>query len=354
MKKNKNTIYAWACDIENYRGEGILGINFLKQLSRISKKKIYVESPNKKILIINQKIKIISNKKKKEINFNFFYNYFYPIYGIIKIYQNCFYYNNICYVNFLPLWNILLFIFLPKKTIYGPITGSIYTNDVTNISSFLRKFIVPIFYKISLQIIKNEKILFSTSILKIFNKKSKIKKIFYDYNLINYEKKNFQINKKRDIDFLFYYRKYSAHRSDLQINIIKKLADNNFKVYVIGDKFIYKNITNLNIIDRSRAYKYLYRTKYTINEATNFFSIFCIDAISCGVKVFYDKRISRNQKFFPEKYFKKIDFNKTDLSVSNIKKAVKEYKKIKKIVFNKTKYSKIYEDYFLYHLVENK
>jgi len=45
MKKNKKTIYAWACDIENYRGEGILGINFLKQLSQLSKKKNLCRKP---------------------------------------------------------------------------------------------------------------------------------------------------------------------------------------------------------------------------------------------------------------------------------------------------------------------
>ena len=353
MKKNKKTIYAWACDIENYRGEGILGINFLKQLSQLSKKKIYVESPNKKILVNNQRIKILSIEKKKKINFNFLYNYFYPIYGIIKIYQNYPYYKNFCYVNFLPLWNIFLFIFLPQKTIYGPITGSIYTGNSYNISSFLRKFIIPIFYKISLKLIKNETILFSTSLLKRFNKKNKFKKIFYDYNLVNYEKKNYR-NKKRDIDFLFYYRSYSAHGSNLQKKIIKKLADDKFKIYVIGDEIIHKNIINLSIIDRLRVNKYLFRTKYTINEATNFFSIFCLDAISCGVKVFYDKRISRNQKFFPKKYFKKIDLSKVNLSVSSIKKEIKKYKQIKKISFNKNKYSKLYDDYFLSYLDENK
>ena len=51
MNKIKNSIYAWACDIESYRGEGILGINFLKHLSIISKKKIYVDSPYTKLII---------------------------------------------------------------------------------------------------------------------------------------------------------------------------------------------------------------------------------------------------------------------------------------------------------------
>ena len=29
----------------------------------------------------------------------------------------------ICYINYLPLWNFLIFILLPPKTILGPVTG---------------------------------------------------------------------------------------------------------------------------------------------------------------------------------------------------------------------------------------
>ena len=31
--------------------------------------------------------------------------------------------NKICYINYLPIWNFLIFVVLPKKTILGPITG---------------------------------------------------------------------------------------------------------------------------------------------------------------------------------------------------------------------------------------
>ena len=47
MKKKNNNIYAWGCDFENFRGEGILGVKFLRQLSNVSKRKIFVESPTK-------------------------------------------------------------------------------------------------------------------------------------------------------------------------------------------------------------------------------------------------------------------------------------------------------------------
>ena len=55
-------IYAWACDLQSYRGEGILGINFLIHLSEVKRSIIYAESPES-ILIINKK-KYAQLKKK--------------------------------------------------------------------------------------------------------------------------------------------------------------------------------------------------------------------------------------------------------------------------------------------------
>ena len=49
MKNKLNIIYVWACDIESYRGEGILGLNFLKHMSIVRKKKNLCRKPYKKI-----------------------------------------------------------------------------------------------------------------------------------------------------------------------------------------------------------------------------------------------------------------------------------------------------------------
>ena len=62
-----------------------------------------------------------------------------------------------------------------------------------------------------------------------------------DYNLVNY-KKNFLINNDKDIDFLFYYRKYAAHDATNQIKIIKKLAQDKYNIYVVGDFLNLKNV----------------------------------------------------------------------------------------------------------------
>ena len=164
------------------------------------KKKIYVESPTKKLIITNNKVKNINEIRSKKINFNFFYNYLSPIYGIFKIYVNSFKYKNICYLNFLPLWNFIIFIFLPKKTILGPITGSVYKSKIRDLNSLCRKYIIPILYNISLLIINKKKINFFN-----FNFENKLIKKkqcnYFDYNLINFEQGK-KIISSKDIDFV--------------------------------------------------------------------------------------------------------------------------------------------------------
>tara|TARA_B100000787_G_scaffold169397_1_gene160468 strand:- start:5378 stop:6436 length:1059 start_codon:yes stop_codon:yes gene_type:complete len=344
--KNKDKIYVWACDVNDYRGEGILAINFLKQLNEVSKKEIFVESPHAILIINNGKIKIITKEYKKKINFNFLYNYLFPLMGIIKIYINRSNYSKICYVNFLPLWNFLLFLLLPKDTIYGPVTGSVYNGKVDSINSFLRKYLIPILYNFSLKIIGKKKyLLFSTSLLKKFITPSSSKNYFFDYNLINYKKNSFSLVKK-DIDLLFYYRKYAAHDSSKQARIIERLAMNGYKIFVVGDNIKMKNVTNLGIISRKKVFEYLRRSKFTINEATNFFSIFCIDSISCGTQVFFDKNIARQQHYFPKKYFIKINLDDANFSYLMIKKALMNYHKVNKLNFSLVNFKKKYLKYF--------
>ena len=86
-----------------------------------------------------------------------------------------------------------MFLLLPPKTIFGPITGSIRINEINNIKSLTRYYIFPILYKISLKILflRKKKVLFATNILKKFVKnKDKSKCIF------NFVLKDFYIKKK--------------------------------------------------------------------------------------------------------------------------------------------------------------
>ena len=73
----------------------------------------------------------------KNLNKSFFSKYLVPIIGI---FYGWFYYiqnKKFIYLNYLPLWNFLLFVLMPPKTLFGPITGGIYKGSANNIENFL-------------------------------------------------------------------------------------------------------------------------------------------------------------------------------------------------------------------------
>ena len=97
-------IYYWANNIKSNSGEGILALNFLSLLKKKYK---------------NYSFTNLNTFHQKE---NFFYNYILPFFGVLKLWLYHIKGNKICYINYLPVWNFLLFLTLPKQTILGPIT----------------------------------------------------------------------------------------------------------------------------------------------------------------------------------------------------------------------------------------
>ena len=165
---SRKEIYVWACDLDKSRGEGILANEFIKDLKKYSNKKLVIEAPK---------------NYSQKINFSFYKNYITPFVGIAKIWKNYFFGRQTCYINFLPIWNFLIFLLLPPRTILGPITGTIYNEKVIDFNKFIRKYILTFLSKISIKILsfRRKLILFSTVNLESQISKS-IKKIsFFNY-----------------------------------------------------------------------------------------------------------------------------------------------------------------------------
>ena len=171
MRSKKKIIYAWANDFTNSRGEGILARQFIKDITKFTKDEIYINGQR------YSKIK----KEKLYLNTNFISNYVKPFIGILNIWSNHFKSRKTIYLNYLPLWNVLIFIFLPSRTILGPITGGAKFDKDYSFNYFIRKYIFPLFYFISIKVInyKFKKVLFSTDLLKIFIKEKK--KFIFNY-----------------------------------------------------------------------------------------------------------------------------------------------------------------------------
>jgi hypothetical protein len=285
-------IYCWTCDISKNTGEGNLARIFLKNLR------------------INNNIYIFDLKKLNITNIFLFkilnYKYISPFIGLIFCWYFFFQKKKICFINYLPLWNCILFIFFPPQTILGPITGG--ANFKNDNKHFVRKYIFPLLYKIS-EIFINfrlKRIIFSTDLLKPFLKKSTIAKSNFNYifNLVDKKKKNI-----KNIDFLIYYRKHRNKESFFPYDFIKKLISLNFKVHVIGDYLNLNSVTNYGYVDNKFINRILSKTFYTLASNENLYSLFTIESINNHVKIIVDKNQFKKIKFFKENFIC-LDFNK--------------------------------------------
>ena len=321
MTKNKKKnfhIYFWCCDFYSNTGEGKLAILFLDYLLKIIKKKtIKIETFNKDFYI-KKKIQKEIYLESKKINFNPFRNYFLPFLGIFMLWINYFKSKKIFYINYLPLWNIFIFLLAPPKTNFGPITGSIYLGKVNNLSTFIRKYIFFILFNISylLLLIRKTNLIFATNNLYSLNKNISHNKNLFNFQILYLHNK--KITKiKKNIDFLIYYRKHGSKN----YNYLKKIISHNIfkKNYCIGNKFSFKSVNNLGVIDYLRAQDLLARARFTFVTSENFQSFHCMDSVLNSLNIFFDKNYIRQDKNLLLNYVK---FKKVYLSNSSLKKFV--------------------------------
>ena len=314
----KEIIYAWACDLSLNRGEGLLANIFLRELSNYTKKRIVCRSLFERKTF--QKGKKIEDKnynliKKKDTLFE---KYISPLLGFFFLWKKYLCGEKVAYINYLPLWNILLIIFLPPRTILGPITGNKYNYKVINISTFIRKYIFPILYKISLFIVfkRLKLVFFSTDILRKFLNKEKYKKSFFNFNL-NSLKSEKKTQKQKII--LIYFRKHQTKKNNFHFEIIRRLTNLKFEVHVFGDKLNLKNVVNHNVISIKNKNKLLKKSMFAINSGENFYSFFLLECISHHMKVFYDTASKPHELLINKKFLIPLDYNDIGKSYYKIK-----------------------------------
>ena len=286
-----NKVFVWACDLERFRGEGVLAWSFIHKLINCTKKnsKFYeIESFKKFFFIKNNRFTCKKNIITTKLNFNL--KYILPYYGVLKCWYKYFKGYNVCYVNYLPLWNFLIFILLPPKTIYGPITGGHFFDKKKNLDYYLRRYLFPLLYKLSLNFINRKRILlFSTDLLSKFLIKKKFKKILFNFVLLNYVplKKN---NSKKIYDLVVYYRDHKNKSNSEIVYLIEKLLAQKFKIIVVGDKLNIKGLVNEINLPKKKLFQIIKKSKFALNSGENSLSLFMFDCISNGVKTFVNKK----------------------------------------------------------------
>jgi hypothetical protein len=286
-----NKIYFWANNTQENSGEGILALNFLDLLKKKYKNHNFI------------------NLNKFTNQNNFFYNYILIFWGIIKIWNYFLQGNKVCYINYLPVWNFLIFCLLPKKTILGPITGTTTKKNI--IYNFFKKLGIYFLKK------KKTKLLFSHNQFKPYFAE---KQLIY-FNFLFYK---FKINKKqkqKKFDLIFYYKKNNNKGNYFLIKLIKNIPLK-FKIAIIGDKIKLnkknRNINNFGKLSRNKAIKIINLSKFALTTKENHFSFFGLDSLSNGLKVFYNKDL----KLFSDvktNMFLPINFKDYNYSIKYIK-----------------------------------
>ena len=283
-------VYCWACDFSKNSGEGKLANLFVKNKFNCNYK---IYSPN-------------SFKINKIFNNIINFKYISPLIGIIFCWF--FFLNNkkVAYINYLPLWNFLIFVLLPPKTLLGPITGGAHFVEKNKL---IRGFLFPIFYKISelFLIIRKVQINFSTELLKKYLFKNTIKKSNFNYVFKYYSKKKF---KKKNIDFVIYYRKHKNKESLFPFAFVTNLIRLNFKIHIVGDYLKNPYVKNHGFLNNEKINDLLSKSFFSLISSENPYTLFTIECLNNNVKIVADINDKKKIKYF-KRQFIFLNFKKT-------------------------------------------
>jgi len=324
-KKNKK-LYCWASDFEKTNGEGITANLFLRKLINehdLKKKDVFVRNLSN-LLDYDQLEK--TNTSDRAGKLSIVEKYLDPFFGIFYLWYKYLTGNKVAFVNFLPLWNFILFLLLPPKTILGPITGTtIFYNNVNGFEKFFRKYLMPIQFKLSnfILLFRYKKLVFNTSNLKSILSKSVIEKSKFNfiYDLYDLDPKNFYKTKK--YDFIFYVRTYPSKGTSQILNFINSLK-NDFNIITVGEKLGIEGINEYGLISRKEVLDLCELSKFTIISSENFYSLFCFDCISRDVKVFFNKDMNHEKVFVKDKKVFPINFDNFSFAIREIENKAKE------------------------------
>lgn len=311
-------MFVWISDFRETSGEGRLARLYVDKCLKKQNNYLKIISPENNYLYLNGSLKKRVRKKKIDYN-SFVHKYLYPILGCFFSWYCFLYKKKFLYLNYLPLWNIFLFIFFAPKTKLGPITGSkIYGK------SLVRKLFVPFFYRFSAEVInlRYSNINFATDNLRKYLKKYKGQ---INYNFVfNYLKKNKHRITKKKYDVIIYFRKHKNKNMNFFLNLAEILINKKISVVCFGDKINVKGVKNLGNVSHKKSLKFIINSKIGINSAENFYTFFMMDCLNNGVNVLCEKKTASKKKISLNDKVILSDFNFLYLTTNKILEFLKK------------------------------
>ena len=326
LKDKKKFLYCWASDFEKTNGEGIIANLFLRKfIDNNNLKKNIVLIRNLSSQTTYEKLEKFEQSKRGG-KLNIFEKYLDPFIGIFYLWYKYLCGNKVAFVNFLPLWNYITFLLLPPKTALGPITGTLnYDPNISGFEKIFRKYIMPVQFRISNFILsfRYTNLIFNTSNLKPILSKKVIDKSKFNFIYYLYESKNEKNNLDKKNDFIFYIRSYPSKGTNQLVNFINYFKKY-YKIITVGEKLNIEGIHEYGQVKRRKVLDLCKFSKFTIISNENFYSLFCLDCISNGVKVFFNKNINYEETYILEKKAFPINFDNEKLAKNDITKIIEE------------------------------
>ena len=326
LKDKKKFLYCWASDFEKTNGEGIIANLFLRKfIDNNNLKKNIVLIRNLSSQTTYEKLEKFEQSKRGG-KLNIFEKYLDPFIGIFYLWYKYLCGNKVAFVNFLPLWNYITFLLLPPKTALGPITGTLnYDPNISGFEKIFRKYIMPVQFRISNFILsfRYTNLIFNTSNLKPILSKKVIDKSKFNFIYYLYESKNEKNNLDKKNDFIFYVRSYPSKGTNQLVNFINYFKKY-YKIITVGEKLNIEGIHEYGQVKRRKVLDLCKFSKFTIISNENFYSLFCLDCISNGVKVFFNKNINYEETYILEKKAFPINFDNEKLAKNDITKIIEE------------------------------
>ena len=324
-------VLVYAVDLNPMGGEGILGATFLRMLGR--------EHTIKRCWFRG-------GQNNQDSGQNIFTKYVLPIlYALeIRLFSLFFRDREYCYVNYLPLWNTLIYLILPKSTILGPTTGGktakiFYKNQPFQRN--IRHYLFPILYAASSRLIENKfpRVLLGTDFLCRYFRVGF--PVFANFNFcVTFSADHDACDHavKKDIDFLFYLRdhpsKYYRETIDLICLLRKRYA-----VRVVGDVAPVLQDVSLGYQSRTNLVSLIRRSKFTVSLSTNSYSLFFVESVSMNVPSIYFNPEEKDERSvflsmsvqricveeFDRVYSTAVDFDQLAYQVVRIKNRTEGY-----------------------------
>ena len=272
--------FIWVTDYYSNTGEGKLAINYLKKISEIKQNDYFIKSPDHESNNLNFFLSKVKKFNFKKSNFSNFYRYFIFIKGIFYLWLYYLRGKKVIYVNYLPLWNFLIFMLSPPKTIFGPITGTpnFINKNIFSINFIVRKYIFPKFFVLSNFFLKirNRNIIFSTSLLKKNVFEDVKKKSLFDFQLLDL-KINYNNHKKKKLydSVLKIQKQYKIYKNRKVIGtklneLISFHGSYQLKINTLENCIVEKNILIQNLLCENNKLKEKINQTYNTNIDEDF------------------------------------------------------------------------------------